>query len=303
MLRELIVKGISRIPAPVNRAISSLRWKHPLLMKLFEKTSYFVRRGGGIVQTGAGKGLAFASTGAVSSYLFGTHEPELQHALVELLQPGDVFYDVGSNCGFFTIIAAKLVGEQGRVIAFEPSSEAASEVRQNVAANRFNHVELLEMALGDEDGQAVLYTSEQSAWGRLESTDHRKPLAYSRETSVLVKRLDSLPELPKPDVIKVDIEGGEIAMLRGAMKTLFEAKPFLLVELHGTNNEVAEIIEQLGYASVILGTGSTDVRSAELFSIVLAGPVSELDRLFGVVAKQPHERDSGRMSTPVENSP
>ncbi len=296
MVRQLVLRAAAGVPTPVARKISSLRFKYPFLKGAIEQISYLLKRGGGRIQTGAGKGLAFASSHGVASYLLGTHEPQLQQTLVDLVRPGHTFYDVGANCGFITIIAARLVGPHGQVISFEPFPQAAAEVRLNINANNFTNVQLQQIALGDEDREATFFTSDKSGWGRLESEHMGRPGECVGEISVPARALDSLTHLPKPDIIKVDIEGGEIEMLRGAMRTISEAKPLLLIELHGTNDHVADVLSQLGYCSTILGTGSSDIRSGALFDIVLAGPPSERDRLrqIAIANKRPLSSLAGK---------
>src|SRR5882757_11121436 len=78
----------------------------------------------------------------------GTLEPPVQEALRRLLAPGDVFYDIGANVGFFTILGARLVGPQGHVVAFEPVPACARAVGRNIELNGFAHAEIREAAVG-----------------------------------------------------------------------------------------------------------------------------------------------------------
>lgn len=88
------------------------------------------------ISHGIGAGLLFNSSGAFPSRALGTVETEVQDALAELLRPGDVFYDVGANVGYFTIIAARLVGPEGRVVAVEPQPEAVKRLQHKRRAQR-----------------------------------------------------------------------------------------------------------------------------------------------------------------------
>src|SRR5215218_2287703 len=82
----------------------------------------------------------------------GTLEPPVQEALRRLLAPGDVFYDVGANVGFFTLVGARLVGEGGRVVAFEPVPWCAHAVGRNIELNAFAHAQIRAEAVGAQDG-------------------------------------------------------------------------------------------------------------------------------------------------------
>jgi len=270
--RRSAIHLISLLPISFVKAVSAAQWKHPLLRRLFAKFSSALRSGGGSIQSGAGRGLVFLADNGVAGYLLGTYEIGTQQALSHLLKPGDVVFDIGANCGFVTIIAAKLVGPSGKVIAFEPFPEAAVQVERNVTANNFQNVEIQRVALGSEDGDAQFYTSCESGWGRLQSAGGTLAEALS-EISVAEKRLDSIAsQLPRPNLIKVDIEGGEVGMLRGAMQTISDAQPILLIELHGTNDPVAQILNELKYSYRVLGSGSSDLSSAPWYAYVLAGP-------------------------------
>ena len=84
----------------------------------------------------------------------GTLEPPVQEALRRLIAPGAVFYDVGANVGFFTILGARLVGPAGRVVAFEPVPACARAVGRNIELNGFAHAEIREAAVGAAGGRA-----------------------------------------------------------------------------------------------------------------------------------------------------
>ncbi len=276
--RTMALKLLSFVPVRVVKLASRAQWKSPAWQWIFQKLSRSLRKGSGVIQKGPGRGLNFEAANGVAGYLLGTYEIGIQQVFTELLRPGDVVFDVGTNCGFLTIIASRLVGPGGKVIGFEPGPEAMAAARHNVKSNKITNVELFEVALGDQDGEAQFYTSRESGWGRLQSSGPATEM--QGEIAVHVQRLDSIAAtLSKPQVIKVDIEGGETAMLRGGSRTISEMQPLLLIELHGTNKQVAEILEGFGYCSMILGTGSCDIRSAPSYSYVLAGPAQFRDTL------------------------
>ena len=91
--------------------------------------------GPAVIGAGPGRGLRFDVGGGNPDFAAGTYEPPVQQALADCLKPGDVVLDVGANVGFIAVIAAKLVGPAGRVVAFEPVPENARLVRRNARLN------------------------------------------------------------------------------------------------------------------------------------------------------------------------
>ena len=94
------------------------------------------------IRRGEARGLRFRAERRSLAWITGKVEPEVQAALRSLLREGDTFVDVGAGVGFFTVLAARLVGPSGRVIAFEPAKPFAEAVRANVELNRFAQVEV-----------------------------------------------------------------------------------------------------------------------------------------------------------------
>ncbi|RYD85056.1 MAG: FkbM family methyltransferase [Verrucomicrobiaceae bacterium] len=145
-------------------------------------------------------------------YLSDEYEPEITAKLQQLLKPGMTFCDVGANMGVLTLFAARLVGPTGRVFAFEPFPKNAAVVRENVALNGFTNVTVVEAAVSETNGEALLHLSEYCGSHCLAEN----PGASAGKTlPVKTIRLDSVPGLDRIDVLKSDTEGTELAVLRG----------------------------------------------------------------------------------------
>ena len=115
-------KRILRLcPGFVIRFIGWLQFKLPILKPMINKVAQRITTGEGIIQRGMGKGLRFDATNCNPGYLAGTSAPQEQKVLADVLQEGDVFFDVGANAGFYAVIGARLVGPEGIVYAFEPT--------------------------------------------------------------------------------------------------------------------------------------------------------------------------------------
>jgi FkbM family methyltransferase len=252
------------------------------LKKSFEWAANQVRNQDAVIQQGTGKGLRFNTGYSNTGYLLGTTEPAMQIAIKELLQPGMTFYDVGANVGFFSTIAARLSG--GVVVCFEPLAENVEHIKHNAALNHFNNLVIRSEALGCEDGDAVFNVSAVNSWGKLATVGI--PAQKVRDITVPIRRLDTIvreSNIPQPGLIKIDVEGAEVDVLVGAKETLTSSRPILLIELHGTNEVVAQKLEELRYQGYVLGSAASITRSP-WDAQVLALPTERID-LVDVVEK------------------
>lgn len=165
----------------------------------------------------------------------GTYELELQSLLPQLIEPGMTVYDVGANIGYLTVGFARLVGETGSVVAYEPLPENVRRLKAALAANGLEgRVQVVSAAVGREVGRSQFLVHNSAGMGKLAGSAGRE-LDYRARVDVSVTALDSWEEeaLPAPDWIKVDVEGGESDVLAGAQKLLHEVRPGWILELHG----------------------------------------------------------------------
>lgn len=181
--------------------------------------------------------------------------------LRRMVRPGDVVYDAGANLGLYCRFLAGVLGA-ATVVAFEPVAENRLLLRRNLELGRIaDRVRLLPYALSDEDGEALFQVDDrQSSSGTLdrvtagEPSVGRKNLGLGPLTETVVsRRLDTVLRdegLPQPALIKIDVEGAEALLLRGAARLLAEQGPKLLIELHGAPEAraVVTFLCGLGYA-------------------------------------------------------
>lgn len=260
------------LPASWLRSVARAQWRHPFLKAAFDRGVTLFQGHDGVIRGGAGKGLRFNVGSSNVGYLFGTTEPALQRAILESVRPGWVVFDIGANVGFFTVIAARLTGPSGRVIGFEPLSDNAARIRHNARLNGFDHVEVRTDAVGARDGTTPFFLSSNPNWGRI--ADRGRPSGTVAEIAVPIRSLDGLSRegaIPDPDLIKIDVEGAEEAVLQGAAALLRRARPVLLIELHGTNDPIGRLLGSLGYESRVL-RGGTALSSARWDAQILAVP-------------------------------
>jgi FkbM family methyltransferase len=186
--------------------------------------------------------------------VIGRYEVEKHKALNKFLKPGETFVDVGVNKGDFTLRAAKIVGAEGCVLAFEPAPDNCSWIRRSVELNDYKNITLHEMALSDADGVATLFISPTSGW---HSLAEERQAASCGEIDVQTRALDSVlmerAAIDSIDVIKIDVEGAEMSVLRGAEQTLAANRDItLLIDIHpqvGVDpNEVCKYLSDRGFS-------------------------------------------------------
>jgi len=169
---------------------------------------------------------------------YGTHEPLVQKALVAYLKPGNCFYDIGAHTGFFSVLAACLVGSGGSVVSVEPDRRNSGLLRETVARNSLGaNVAVVEKALSSRDGAAKFVSAvsgPSSNTGMSRMVGHDSPRAYE----VSCTKMDNLAEIfAAPNVIKMDVEGAESEVLKGAARIFESARPLLICEVHDDANE------------------------------------------------------------------
>ncbi len=148
----------------------------------------------------------------------GTYE-SAKHAMIRRhLRAGMTFIDVGANMGDFTLLAARLVGSAGTVLSIEPELKNHSILQRSIDLNDYTNIRALRIALSDRDGSASL-----RILGR--STEHTLSPEFKglREITVPTRTLDAVvaeQQLKRVDMVKIDVQGWEIEVLRGAAHTL-----------------------------------------------------------------------------------
>jgi len=150
--------------------------------------------------------------------------------LPRLLPPGACFIDVGANVGVYSLAAAALVGSAGRVVSFEPSPEAREMLEAGVRRNDFGWVVVRGEAVADKAGTERLWTDEATELASLS----RPSGGVARGVDVRVSTLDALREeleIRRVDLLKIDAEGAEARIIRGAAALLAERDPLLLHEI------------------------------------------------------------------------
>ena len=189
----------------------------------------------------------------------GSYEWELQKRMAKEVKPGTTFYDIGANVGFYSLLAAKLVGS-GSVYAIEPLAANVAYLRRHLELNRVGNVEVMEMAISDEVGKLAFESEGTRAMGRLGTAG-----SALVEGSTLASLLEEGRMAP-PDCIKMDIEGAEYRALGAARECFARYRPKLFLALHGkeVHENCCRLLSSWGYDYQYMSHESEE--RAELFA-------------------------------------
>jgi FkbM family methyltransferase len=194
------------------------------------------------------------------SYLAGHNEPDIERLAAAVLRPGDIAVDVGANIGWHTLRFAAAVGPRGHVFAFEPGARARALLATSIELNAWSgRVTVRAEAVGDRTGSTPLYPD--GGAGLMSSTYAHGWLRAASAESVTMTTLDAslLPALDRPPrLVKVDVEGTEPEVLRGATRLFDRAPPeFVILELSSMRDgrQTVELMARNGYEGVQLRDG------------------------------------------------
>jgi FkbM family methyltransferase len=178
----------------------------------------------------------------------GIGEPQVQKALTDHLRPGMTFYDLGANIGFFSLMAARIVGPQGCVVSFEADPEIAGRLRENLARNQFTNAHVEQKAVWSEPA-TVSFERVDPNTSPDRGLGHISPNGSAPGTiTVEAVSLDQYTaNHPSPDFVKCDVEGAEVAVFQGAARLFSGKRPIFLVEIHSPENRHALLDQFAGY--------------------------------------------------------
>jgi FkbM family methyltransferase len=197
--------------------------------------------------------------------------------LVESVEPGATVLEGGAYIGYVTMLAARAVGPQGRVIVFEPGGSAAT-LRTNLARNGFaDRVRIVEAALGEEAGRVRFYATR----GGDTSSLHEPPYPAEVVEVEVVRGDDVLPPPERVDVVKLDVEGSEVQALRGMRELMRRSQPTVFCEcnremLARAGSSVAELHDELRSLDLDVHLIDEETRSLRAFSDGWDGVVANL---------------------------
>ncbi|RPA67144.1 FkbM family methyltransferase [Cyclobacteriaceae bacterium YHN15] len=196
-------------------------------------------------------------------YWRGAHDWRPIFAMEKLLKKGHTVVDIGANQGEYSLWSARIVGEKGKVYAFEPLSTIFGSLKENITLNPSYQGTIIPIQLGlsDKQGKLKLYSSNLSNEG-VNTLYKEEDSVYLEEIelSTLDKEWEKLG-MPKLDAIKIDVEGAELPVLLGAEKTIAKFSPVLFIEINQEAckaagyqaNDILQFLGKFGYSFELIG--------------------------------------------------
>jgi len=253
LLRDIDVRGIRKLSVVLPRVLLPdstkigphiLQTNHGFLMKIDPSKD-------------AGVELSLFQT--------GTYEKGTLYFIASCLNRGDCFIDIGANIGLMSIFASQCVGNSGKILAFEAHPETHELLQKNIQLNHIENIDTFNFALGNEPGKATIYDNWNVNRGGASLVIHSE---NSTGFEVDVKTLDEVIQNDfQPKMIKIDVEGFEFQVLKGAAKTIENAKPILIIEFsvsrenHYDPFEMIDFIESFGFYDIFKLSGTKERKS------------------------------------------
>ncbi len=205
-------------------------------------------------------------------YFLGTYELKETVLFKNYININTVFYDVGANIGYYTLLAAKRIGENGTIYAFEPDSNNRKKLHANIELNNFKNVVIVPNIVSNKNNKTIkLFVSDKKNRGM---SSIEKPDNFSGITeNVQTISLDEFSKTAKfPDLIKIDVEGAEYSVLKGMKEIMKKNNPDILIEvkdetLYNQNvsrKMLAELIRKMEYNFYEIGDDGQLYISEEL---------------------------------------
>lgn len=223
---------------------------------------------------------AAAGEGCGASVYMDMVEPGGTRAFLDVLKPGQIVFDIGANVGYYSLVASRQVGAAGRVFAFEPFTRNISYLHRHLVLNAIQNVTVVPMACSDRTGLARFATGSNCATGQLVETGAASSQdAFEYVSTVTIDQIVGEIGL-LPNVMKIDVEGAEALVLRGAHNTLQAARPAILLSVHSEplRSTCTGYLRTLGYAE----------------PVVCSEPGGEAELLFVAQANGSRIPDNGR---------
>lgn len=189
------------------------------------------------------KGTSWIVGSSTMGCWLGSYEYEKRRLFEQIVKEGHVVYDIGANVGFYSLLSSRLVGATGQVFAFEPLESNVLFLKRHLELNRIINTNVLQVAVTEKSGTAFLIEGPTRSMARLADAGDIPVQA------VAVDALVNNGDLAPPDVIKIDVEGAELSVLRGAQSTIKAIGPAIFVATHSDEIklEVYEWLVEMRY--------------------------------------------------------
>ncbi len=256
-MQNVIAGLIDKVPFQLRSRIKNvpvLKQIQSFLLKKWISKNEFVAT----ISGGPAKGLVFPVQMPQDKLMWiGTWELKFACTLHRYIQPGWICYDIGGYKGYYAGIMA-LKGAK-EVFVFEPMPDNAFKIKKLIELNPTLPIQLKEVAISDTSGKTNFKLMPEQTMGKLEASAFEQNKKEISQITVDCITVDDLIKsgLPQPDFIKIDVEGAEDLVLKGAMNLLQTKKPFLMIEVHSPEigKHCMVILKNLYTTIFVLETG------------------------------------------------
>jgi len=205
------------------------------------------------------------------SFVYGTWEPEVFRAVTATVKPGMTVIDIGAHIGYYTLLFAKCVGPNGRVVAFEPLPVNFELLKKNIQLNELTYIQTFPQAVFSRNEEIILTVPDDLPHSGDASVYHGRGTKQFRVPAIALDTFCDSAGL-RPDILKMDVEGAEYDVLIGAERTIGRYRPKLLIELHHFDGNLAahpvpDLLTSWGYRIQW-------IERSEMTSHILATPAS-----------------------------
>lgn len=190
-------------------------------------------------------------------YFFGVWEPAVTHWIGNRLRAGEAFIDIGANIGYFTLLASRAVGDSGKVVSIEASPSIFGSLKSHLELNHARNVRAVNLAVADKPGTLALYHGTDYNSGETTTVTSQGLGYYGEVDSLPLDAILTADELRLARLIKIDIEGGEWAVVKGIVPSLPQMSPLLewVIEMHPallaaqgrTGEDIVQLFGGAGY--------------------------------------------------------
>jgi len=189
------------------------------------------------------KGEKWVVASGVLEYFLGCFEPDKVRLFERFIQKGKVVYDVGAHVGYFSLLSAILVQDEGQVIAFEPNPDNIRRLRRHIEMNGYSNIKVMGTAVSNKNGEFSFDIDKENSTTCLSPTGKIKVKTRTIDTLVESR------EIPPPDYMKIDVEGAEVLVIKGAESTLKSYRPIIFLATHSPVLKKAciDILDSLDY--------------------------------------------------------
>jgi FkbM family methyltransferase len=240
------------------KVLKFIRTIRPALLGSFIKKFLFIKR----EKIETSRGIFWIDPGSDLGFQLlekRTYEPKMATTLKKYLKPGDIFVDLGANEGYFSVVASKLVGHRGRVIAIEPQTRLQNVIAKNIELNNSKNITIIPAIVSDRMDKRNLYlTSSLNTGASSLYCPTKYPLPKEKVKTVTLNQVSQKYNINKCNLIKIDIEGGEYEAILGSIDLFRDKKvEAIALELHPkilskrqlSADRIIQILEEFGYTT------------------------------------------------------